>query len=120
LALNTFSKAQTNSNNKLLYQIKINETAIYNDPREKYVFSNKGIGNWILNFYQKYITEHISGDCIYHPSCSRYCRKMIAKKGLFIGILATGDRLIRCSAFSAKDIPYYKFDENGYVTEDLD
>lgn len=115
-----FCFGQNTLANKQLYQCKINTFKKYNDPRELYQYKKKGVANKMLNFYQKYITEHISGDCIFHPSCSRYCRASIDKQGFILGVLDTADRLIRCSEFSAKDIPYFKFDELGYVTEKVE
>lgn len=80
-------------------------------------YNTKGIGNFFLTLYQKYISVQIFAECNFNPSCSRYSRLCINKYGLLKGILATGDRLTRCNGFSARDIPDYKFGADELVRE---
>lgn len=79
--------------------------------------SHKGLGNFLLNIYQKHISVQISADCLYSVSCSRYSREVVNKKGLILGVLLSADRLTRCSAFCAKDIPERKYNQDGLVED---
>ena len=40
------------------------------------------------------------GYCKFHPSCSEYSRQVIKKRGLVIGLLKTGWRILRCNPWS--------------------
>jgi putative component of membrane protein insertase Oxa1/YidC/SpoIIIJ protein YidD len=77
-----------------------------------------GISGFFLSVYQEYISVLISADCIYSLSCSRYSKQSISQHGVLKGVLATGDRLSRCSSIAAKDIPEFKWNDDGYA-EDL-
>lgn len=77
----------------------------------------KGIGNALLNFYQKRVSVLISADCVYQLSCSRFSREAINKKGLIAGVLLSADRLSRCSYPCTKDIPFYKFNSEGLAED---
>lgn len=87
-----------------------------NSPAHK-KHTHKGLGNFLLNIYQKHISVQISADCLYALSCSRYSREIVNKRGLIIGVLLSADRLTRCSAFCAKDIPERKYNDNGLVED---
>ena len=82
-------------------------------------FNNKGIGNFMLNIYQKVISIQISGDCIYSTSCSRYARVAIKRKGLILGSFLSVDRISRCNKAGYKDAPYFSVNEEGYLVDDL-
>ena len=96
-----------------MYRHKISSYVEQTADSNKY--STRGVGNILLSFYQKFISRQISADCIFKPSCSRYSRGCINKYGLIVGILMSGDRLTRCNGFSARDIPEYKFKDDGYA-----
>ena len=49
----------------------------------------------LFYFYQEYISSQDGSHCTFYPSCSAYARQSIRKKGLFIGLLSTFDRLTR-------------------------
>ena len=84
---------------------------------EKNVKKKKGFANSLLNFYQSKLSPLIAADCVYQLSCSRFSRESIHKKGLFIGVLQTADRLTRCSYPCAKEIPDYKFNDEGLAED---
>lgn len=84
---------------------------------EKITKHKKGLANAMLNFYQSKISPLIAADCVYALSCSRFSRESIHKHGLIIGVLQTADRLSRCSFPCAKEIPDFKFDENGLAED---
>lgn len=57
----------------------------------------------LINFYQKYISKHVSTlghNCKYYPTCSEYMKQAIEKyginKGIFMGII----RILKCNPFS--------------------
>ena len=77
----------------------------------------RGIGNALLNLYQKRISALISADCVYALSCSRFSREAINKRGLIAGVLLSADRLTRCSYPCSKDIPEYKFNKDGLAED---
>lgn len=85
--------------------------------KAKVKVKKRGIGNALLSFYQNRISALISADCIYQLSCSRYSREAINKYGLTKGILLTADRLTRCSFPCSKEIPDYKFNEEGLAQD---
>lgn len=59
------------------------------------VKKKRGIGNALLNVYQKHISVLISAECLYSLSCSRYSREALNKYGFFPGILLSADRITR-------------------------
>ncbi len=77
----------------------------------------KGLGNALLTVYQKHISVLISADCVYALSCSRYSREALNKHGFAAGVLLSADRLSRCSFMCSKDIPSYKFNEEGLAED---
>jgi len=114
----SFLPENISAQNIPLAEKKILQNKIYHSefqPNNSSTYNTKGAGNLLLTFYQKYISRQISADCIFKPSCSRYSRECINKYGLLKGMLMTGDRLTRCNGFSARDIPFFKFKEDGYV-----
>lgn len=92
-------------------------TSLSSNPSHKKPVKKKGVGNFLLNIYQKHISVQISADCLYSLSCSRYSREVVNSKGLFLGVLLSADRLTRCSGFCAKDIPYQKYNDEGLVED---
>jgi hypothetical protein len=53
-------------------------------------------GNFLIRFYQKYISPLSGSTCHYSPTCSRYTAEAITHFGLCKGIIMGIDRLIRC------------------------
>ncbi len=53
-------------------------------------------GNFLIRFYQNYVSPLSGSTCHYSPTCSRYTAEAIARFGLFKGIIMGTDRLIRC------------------------
>ena len=50
--------------------------------------------------YQKMISRYTPPTCRFHPSCSHYSIKSFRKHGIFLGILLTAHRILRCNPFS--------------------
>ncbi|MBL8026911.1 MAG: membrane protein insertion efficiency factor YidD [Fibrobacteres bacterium] len=53
--------------------------------------------NWVLDFYQNFISTQDGDNCSFHPSCSHYAKTAIKSKGIIKGTLMSADRLIRCN-----------------------
>ena len=49
-----------------------------------------------LDIYQRYISPAKGASCPMDPSDSAYARQAIGRRGLFMGVLMTADRLHRC------------------------
>jgi len=48
-------------------------------------------------FYKRYVSSQDGSSCQFAPSCSHYAKLAIIKHHLFLGIILTTDRLIRCN-----------------------
>jgi putative component of membrane protein insertase Oxa1/YidC/SpoIIIJ protein YidD len=57
-----------------------------------------------LYLYQNYISQHLSADCLYDPSCSDFSKQSVKEYGLFKGVLLSFDRLSRCNRIAATDL----------------
>ena len=53
-----------------------------------------------ISFYQRWISPLFPPSCRFHPSCSQYGYKAIAKYGLLKGGALTAWRVVRCNPFS--------------------
>lgn len=52
--------------------------------------------NFLIRFYQNYVSPLSGSTCHYQPTCSRYTAEAIRKFGLIKGMVMGTDRLIRC------------------------
>lgn len=52
--------------------------------------------NFLIRFYQDYISPLSGSTCYYTPTCSRYTAEAVSQFGLTKGIVMGLDRLIRC------------------------
>jgi putative membrane protein insertion efficiency factor len=57
----------------------------------------KNISIEFIQFYQRYLSKHIGGHCVFEPSCSEYAKLAIQKYGFIYGWLNTLKRIARCS-----------------------
>ena len=48
--------------------------------------------------YRKVLSPLVPPHCIYHPSCSAYAYRAVARHGVVRGLLLAIPRVIRCSA----------------------
>lgn len=64
--------------------------------------------------YKHFISSQDAQDCSFHPTCSEYALQSIKKKGVVIGMMDTGDRLLRCNGGNCAQ---YKLDKkrNKYL-----
>ncbi|MBR4975932.1 MAG: membrane protein insertion efficiency factor YidD [Thermoguttaceae bacterium] len=54
----------------------------------------------IVRFYQVAISPMFGPCCRFTPTCSQYCLLAIQKYGVFVGLLKTCRRILRCHPFS--------------------
>lgn len=57
-----------------------------------------------LYMYQNFISQHLSADCLYDPTCSDFSKQAVKEYGLFKGGLLSFDRLNRCNRIAATDL----------------
>ena len=60
--------------------------------------------------YKKLISSQDKPSCVFSPSCSEFAVEAINRHGVFMGWLATFDRLSRCHGFV--NHAHYHFDNN--------
>ena len=78
-------------------------------------------GNVLLIGYRRYLSPQFSADCAFDLSCSRFSSKAIQRKGFFIGVLLTADRLSRCHTFVAQEtVPIFFNNKTGKVIDEPD
>lgn len=54
----------------------------------------------IVRFYQLAVSPMFGPCCRFTPTCSQYCLLAIQKYGVFVGVLKTVWRILRCHPFS--------------------
>lgn len=54
----------------------------------------------LVRFYQLAISPMFGPCCRFTPTCSQYCLLAIEKYGVFLGVLKTCGRILRCHPFS--------------------
>ena len=75
----------------------------------------------LLFAYQKYLSQQISADCLFVPSCSEYSKLLFKRYGIFGGIITSADRLMRCDRISATTINPISINEyDGKVHESVE
>lgn len=66
----------------------------------------------LLKFYKKNISEQVSANCAFEPSCSMFSFQCIKNIGVFKGLLLTADRLSRCNDDAIRYSQYSIIDNN--------
>ena len=59
-----------------------------------------------IRFYQKWISPIGGERCGFRPTCSRYGYAAIQKQGPVVGLMMTGDRLMRCHIWKEPGLDY--------------
>jgi len=95
LLAESISKQQLHPHGKRVYVFK-------NQPNKflKYNPLSLAYGG-SLYFYQNVISQHLSADCLYDPSCSDFSKQVVKEYGLIKGGLLSFDRLSRCNRIAA-------------------
>src|SRR5512145_1521224 len=52
-----------------------------------------------LTLFQRYLSPIDGERCGFAPSCSAFAREAVGRRGAVEGVLATADRLMRCTLF---------------------
>jgi putative component of membrane protein insertase Oxa1/YidC/SpoIIIJ protein YidD len=66
--------------------------------------------NGSMYLYQKTISEQISAQCGFTPSCSEFSKNLILHYGLIKGVFLSADRLMRCNGHASDEYPAYRMD----------
>jgi putative membrane protein insertion efficiency factor len=59
-----------------------------------------------IRTFQKYVSPTDGDRCGFSPSCSAFGRDAVARRGPFLGVLLTADRLMRCTIFKRPGSDY--------------
>ena len=72
-----------------------------------------------IGVYRHYLSGSRWGECGFRPSCSTFGREALRERGPWLGLLMTGDRLLRCNIFK-KAGPDYTLLPNGKLWDPPD
>jgi len=72
-----------------------------------------------LTLFQGYISPVDGERCGFEPSCSAFARQALGRTGIVHGILATSDRLMRCTLFKEQG-PDYLLLPDGKLFDPVD
>ncbi|OFX53030.1 MAG: hypothetical protein A2066_15105 [Bacteroidetes bacterium GWB2_41_8] len=93
----------------------MSEQQVHHHAKRNYIFKNQPktfknsnpvslIYGGSLYVYQNFVSQHLSADCLYDPSCSDFSKQVVKEYGLFKGGLLSFDRLNRCNRIAATDL----------------
>ncbi|MBU3911489.1 MAG: membrane protein insertion efficiency factor YidD [Candidatus Omnitrophica bacterium] len=71
----------------------------------------KNILKKIIDLYHNYLSQFMLCKCRYHPSCSKYAIEAIDDRGVFIGLIKAGLRILRCNPLFPGGYDPYKHNE---------
>jgi len=76
----------------------------------------------LLKVYRRVISPLYGDVCRYYPSCSTYGLGQLQQRGLLVGSVLTGWRILRCNPWSAGGVDevtqgfsWFRVTEAGYV-----
>lgn len=72
----------------------------------------------ILQAYKSFISSDLGSQCRFSPTCSAFSAEIIKHKGLWLGILLTSDRLIRCNPEAQFDHCEHLIDQETGIIQD--
>ena len=80
-----------------------------------------GVFGGLMFVYQRYVSQQISANCLYHQSCSRFSVACIKHYGIVKGIALSADRLMRCNQLAAGGVhPSTFHQESGRVIDPVE
>ena len=93
---------------------------IFKDETSKFVKYNpvSMVMGGLLYVYQNAISQQLSANCLFHPSCSEFSKQSIVHYGLFKGVFLSADRLTRCNKISSLDIHPLTIDQETRKSKD--
>lgn len=114
ISLTCFSQSIDLSDDLLLVD-SVSMQQVHHLGKRAYIFKNqpKTIKNCnpvsliyggSLYVYQNFISQHLSANCLYDPSCSDFSKQAVKEYGLLKGGLLSFDRLSRCNRIAATDL----------------
>jgi uncharacterized protein len=105
-SFSTFAQSTATVSMDLANQFDMGQTRY---QREKGVGMLGTVSQSMFIFYKKFVSSQDYSSCVFIPSCSEHGLQAVQKNGLIKGMIATMDRLSRCSPLSAE---YYEVDKN--------
>lgn len=108
------------TNDKVFYynhfKIDSSQFPITNNKQYKVFGNHDNILNkpftLLLLFYKSVLSEQLSSDCAFSPSCSSFSFKAIQEFGFIKGLFLTADRLTRCNGNANLDSAPHLIDNN--------
>jgi len=98
LLADSVSKQQVHHHEKRIYIYKNQRKTLKNCNPVSLIYGGT------LYVYQNLVSQHLSADCLYDPSCSDFSKQSVKAYGLIKGGLLSFDRLNRCNRISATDL----------------
>lgn len=59
-----------------------------------------------IGVYRRFFSASRWGACGFQPSCSTFGQEAVRERGPWLGVLMTGDRLLRCNIFKRAGVDY--------------
>lgn len=109
-----FLESQTNTKahfHKRAYMFKEEKR-----PLVKYNPVSLSLGG-LMYLYQNAISQQLSANCLYQPSCSEFSKRSIAHFGIFKGVFLSADRITRCNKIAGLDIHPLTMDEDTHKSK---
>lgn len=72
----------------------------------------------VLQAYKSFVSSDLGSHCQFSPTCSAFSAEIIKHKGLWLGILLTSDRLIRCNPEAQFDHCEHLIDQEIGIIQD--
>ncbi len=113
----------------LLLTDSVSKQKIHNHEKRIYIFKNQPktlknsnpvslIYGGTLYVYQNFISQHLSANCLYNPSCSDFSKQAVKEYGILKGGLLSFDRLSRCNRIAATDLDPRKLNMKNHRFND--
>jgi putative membrane protein insertion efficiency factor len=72
----------------------------------------------VLQAYKSFLSSDLGSQCQFSPTCSAFSAEIIKHRGLWLGILLTSDRLIRCNPEAQFDHCEHLIDQETGIIQD--
>lgn len=74
----------------------------------KVLYFPRKIEIFLINIYQKNISQSLGKRCIYYPTCSEYTKQAVDKYGIIKGNILGIIRILKCNPFSKGGVDHLK------------
>jgi putative component of membrane protein insertase Oxa1/YidC/SpoIIIJ protein YidD len=112
LLADSIAKEQVPVSQKRAYIFKDEPKTLKNSNPVSLIFGGS------LYVYQNHFSQHLSANCLYHPSCSDFGKQAVQKFGLIKGTFLSLDRLSRCNRIAATDLNPTEIDREKHRFHD--